>query len=253
MSGDYRLFQGTPAWSLAKAVLDEDTAQIKTEINKDKALINFREPRFGQPLLQMAVINKNYQSAKALLDLGANPNLQDHYWGKSPLMSAAGLGMGLGKAGSEPRFLQLLLKFGADPNAEENGPEKQGGLKTPLMLACRTSDLSYVKILVDAGADINHVNKYGESALGTGVVVTDNPDIVLYLLEKGADFSKPFSTYGLTIAEGLRYWRFDLNSDRYRKKMQIVAFLKKNKIDYWKTKIPDEYLNQYPKAYLEKY
>jgi len=64
---DYRLFQDTPAWELAKAVEDEDIDKIKQEVSKNKSLLSFREPRLGQPLLTLAVLNKNYQSVKTLL------------------------------------------------------------------------------------------------------------------------------------------------------------------------------------------
>lgn len=35
--GDYRLFQNTPAWDLAKAVQDENEGEINKILSKDKA------------------------------------------------------------------------------------------------------------------------------------------------------------------------------------------------------------------------
>jgi uncharacterized lipoprotein NlpE involved in copper resistance len=36
LGNDYRLFQNTPAWELAKAVQDEDILKIKEEITQKK-------------------------------------------------------------------------------------------------------------------------------------------------------------------------------------------------------------------------
>lgn len=55
------------------------------------------------------------------------------------------------------------------------------------------------------------------------------------------------------ITDIMRDWLFDLNSKEYKAKMELANFLKKNGLDYWKTKIPEQYLDEYPKAYLEKY
>ncbi len=46
---DYRLFQNTPAWELAKAVEDENTPKIKEEISKNKSLLSFGEPLLVRP------------------------------------------------------------------------------------------------------------------------------------------------------------------------------------------------------------
>lgn len=55
------------------------------------------------------------------------------------------------------------------------------------------------------------------------------------------------------ITDDLRNWCFDLGSDKYKKKMQIVDFLRVHGMDYRKTKIPEFYYNTHNKEYLEKY
>jgi hypothetical protein len=193
LGNDYRLFQNTPAWELAKAVEDEDIDKIKEEVSKNKSLLSYREPRFGQPILMMAVMNKNYNSVKTLAELGADPNMQDNYEGSSPLMEAARIGGGgFVHTDDDPRYLELLIKHGGDVNEEEKGPRKQGNAvrETPLLIACDEGNLQYAKILVNAGANVNYVNEYGSNTL-YGAIVAENPDLVLYLLEKGADFKRP--------------------------------------------------------------
>ena len=256
LEGDYRLFQNTPAWTLTKAAADGDTSGIRNEILKNKSLLSFREARFGQSLLKLTVMNKDYKSVQTLLELGADPNMQDLYSGDSALMEAANIGtMGIE---ADPRFLRLLLKYGGNPNLEEKGPHSRG--ETSLTFALGNGNLEYVKILVDAGANVNFVNEYNRILLGDACIaaqLTGNPDFVSYLIEKGADYKRPFLTtvsgdkYYITNA--MRDWRFDLGSEAYKKKMQLVDFLKKNGMDYRTTKIPEQYLNDYPKEYLEKY
>ncbi|WP_426670492.1 ankyrin repeat domain-containing protein [Mucilaginibacter sp. McL0603] len=260
LGGDYRLFQNTPAWELAKAVKDEDTSKIKEEISKNKSLLNFGEPRFGQTLLLMAVKTLKFESAKTLVSLGANPNDQDKYDGSSPLMEAAHINfLGNDTYGSDPRYLKLLLEHGGDPNAEQKGTRRKGnGTRyTPLLRACAIGNFDYVKILVDAGANVNYNNEFSMSPLGEAVIVGSNPDVVIYLIEKGADYKRSLLTTvsgkKLYITDILRDWLFDLGSDKYKKKMELVDFLKKNGMDYWKIEIPEQYLDDYPKSYLEKY
>ncbi|MDP9046695.1 MAG: ankyrin repeat domain-containing protein, partial [Bacteroidota bacterium] len=201
-----------------------------------------------------------YESVKTLVSLGADPNSQDKYDGSSPLMAAAKiLLIDENNYGSNPKFLKLLLEHGGDPNAEEKGVRRKGNNTryTPLLRACGTGYLEYVKLLVDAGANVNYNNEYGMNPLGGAVMFSRNPDMVIYLIEKGADYRRPIypaiNGKAIYITQGLRNWRFDLGSQEYKKKMQLVEFLKKNGMDYRKTKIPSEFLDSYPKKYLEKY
>ena len=61
-----------------------------------------------------------------------------------------------------------------------------GGELTPLVYATRANDLDTVKVLLEAGADINQVTGYGWSPL---LVATQNRYYKLrrYLIERGAD------------------------------------------------------------------
>lgn len=257
LGNDYRLFQNTIAWELTKAVKDGDTTKIKEEVKKNKSLLAYREPRFGQSLLQLAVKNANYDSVKILLELGADPNMQDLYNGESPTMAAADIGVN--GAGADSRFLKLLLKSGGNPNAVEKGGQHNLGY-TPLIIACNNSNLEYVEVLVEAGANVNFTTEDNETALEAAVNsagIIDDPDIAIYLIKKGADYKYSFLIRNngekVYITDAMRDWRFDLGSDAYKKKMWLVDFLKKNGMDYWKTKIPEQFLNDYPKEYLEKY
>ena len=257
---DYRLFEGTPAWELSNAVRSQDTIQIMAIVSKNKALLESREPKFGQTLLLMAVKTLKFESVRTLVLLGADPNAQDTYDGTSPLMEAADITfLGNDTYGSDPRYLKLLLEHGGDPNAEQKGVRPKGNSTrfTPLLKACRTHNFDYVKLLVEAGANVKYNNEYGMTPLGEAALIGRNPDIVIYLIEKGADYKRSLLTtingQKLYITDFMREWRFDLGSEEYKKKMQLAEFLKKNGMDYWKTPIPKEFIPDYPKEYLEKY
>ncbi len=233
LGSDYRLFQNTPAWELAKSVEDGDTNSIRLAAKKNKGLIDYREPVYGQTLLKIAVYNRNYNSVKALLESGADPNKQDTHDKMSALMVAAGLGQDgivppYGNA--EPRYLKILLKYGGDPNAgqKELKLNVDSTFFTPLLLACRSGILEYVKILVDAGADVN-LGKVGYNALDQATV-SENPNIVMYLLEKGADFRQPLYTNvkgeKKYLLDALSIWHFKKGSEEYKKQMEIIKFLR---------------------------
>lgn len=227
---DNRLFKGTPAWDLAKAVDNEDTTKIVSIITRNKALLESREPKFGQTLLQMAVKTLKFESVKALVLLGADPNSTDTYDGSSPLTDAAGIDfLGHDTYGSDSRYLKILLEHGGNPNLEGNGAERS--TPTPLVVACKKGQLDYVKILLNAGANINALDKYGSSPLESacmGAAIYRKPEVVIYLIEKGADYKRPFSNgiHGgnYYITNDMRYWRFDPGSDEIKRKCSWWIF-----------------------------
>ena len=55
---DYRLFQNTPAWELAKAVEDENTEQIDKIVSENPELINYQESKYGETLLMLTIMNQ---------------------------------------------------------------------------------------------------------------------------------------------------------------------------------------------------
>lgn len=143
---------------------------------------------------------------------------------------------------------------------------------TPLLEACRssnrgTSPIEKVKLLVDAGADINYKNEYNQFVLKEALV-QNNYDVAWYLLNKGAAYAyeffdrEKFNKGGgkLYIANVLREDLLPLDSKEYEYKMKIVNFLKEKGIDYRNLPIPEYVVKEakkvYPKnwrEYLEKY
>lgn len=259
---DYRLFQSTPAWELAKAVKTGDIKKIQEEVIQKKVSVDYIESRFGNTLLMMAIYNSKYESVKTLLELGANPNLHDTYKGETAVIVAAG--------NDDPKYLKLLLDYKGDPNSVEdvfsdpNGKMDQSRYsaltKAVLPSLMGKKNLENVKLLVEAGADINYTKKgIIQSALAVALI-QDQMDVAMYLIEKGADYTKPIT---LTVIEGedisvlqiLRKSIIDLDSEQYKKKMEVIAFLRTKGLDYDKEPIPEgtiEYMkNMFPDNWQE--
>lgn len=267
MGNDYRLYQSTPAWALAKAVEAGDIEKIKEEVLQKKVSVDHQESRFGQTLMMLAIFNSEYDSVKTLLELGANPNQHDKFKGKTPVIVAAG--------NADPKYLKLLLAYKGDPNSIENvfsGPKKRinSGRNSALTKAVLPSvmvkkNLENVKLLVEAGADINYTKKGIIQTALAEALIQDQMDVALYLMEKGADYTKAITPTAIegadvTVLQILRKSIIDFDSEQYKKKMEVITFLKSRGLDYYKEPIPEgtiEYMkNMYPdnwQEYVKRY
>lgn len=263
---DYRLFQNTPAWDLAKAVWDEDLVEITRLVREKKVNLNYQEPRFGMPLLMLTVLNEQYKSCEKLLELGADPNQHDTYDGSSAIIEAASIN---GTVSDNTDFLKLLLQYKANPNDVEIGKRRSDNLgrATPLLKACSSgnkivSPLAKVKVLVDAGADINYYGEFEKSPL-SAALLADNYDVVVYLLHKNVNYKRPIfirDNKALYIQDVLRENVFPLESKEFKYKLEIIACLSKVGIDYRSIPVPafvvEKIKKMYPdnwKDYLAKY
>jgi len=256
---DYRLFQKTPAWELAKAVWDDDFKKINELTKKDKNLINYQEPKYGQTLLFLTMWHNQKETFKLLLSLGADLNIHDTYDGASPIIKACEYGFNI-------EFAMILLRHGANPSDIEIGKRREGNSTryTPLMAAAESGNIDLVELLVNKGANLNYKNEFGRSALN--VAITQGKyDVILYLLKNRVDYRMPTSqnedqhkTY--YIEDELQYMLPELNSSEYKTKMLIVDFLKGKGVIYKRVPVPEYVLKQmkdrYPnnwQEYLEKY
>lgn len=245
---DVRLFKG-PAFKLAKAVSRQQPAQIQRIIKSRPALVNYQENRFGQTLLEFAAQSNLSISAKALLEAGANPNIPNKFDGRTPLIAAA-------SNFESSELVRLLLSHGANPGVMSQ-PVAVGQHATTALIEAAGHRLESVKLLVDAGADINAVtvdNNFAlNQALGFGRL-----DIVRYLiLEQHADVKRHFAVSldgdTIRIAEEFKRLVYPLESDKYQKKMELVHYLESLGIDYRNAKTPKHYYKIYSKDFLMKY
>jgi len=197
-----------------------------------------------------AIYNNQYDSCKTLLELGASPNLKNTDYGSNSVIYAAN--------NKDPKYLVLVLKYKGNPNSIETAPTKDGdqARKAALNAAISydTSSFKKVRLLVEAGANINYSNNgpevYTNLPLADAIKV-QKMDIVLYLLEKGANYNGVIYTridgQQVFILEALRQCLIDLDSEQYKYKLKVITFLKKRGLDYSKEPLSDYILNDIKK------
>jgi ankyrin repeat protein len=189
-------------------------------------------PKNGVSALILAVENAHFDLAALLVKAGANPN--DERSGYTPLHTLTWVrkpNRGDDPAGQPPptgsgkmtslEFARFLVASGAKVNARlESGPSGGGRLgmpgATPLLLAAKTADLSYMKLLVELGADPLLSNRDGctplMAAAGIGTLAPDEeagtePEAlaaVEYLLSLKADVNT-VDKNGETAMHGAAY------------------------------------------------
>ncbi|WP_207140271.1 ankyrin repeat domain-containing protein [Rhodovibrio salinarum] len=139
------------------------------------AATDLREDKYGNTALLIATRRGADRTVVALLDHGADPNVQDHADGNTPLINAASAPFGLAAS-----IADTLLQAGAAPDvAAHDG-------FTPLMAAARTGSLAMVDQLLAAEARVDRQNTSGETALMLAAA-SGQTAALDRLLEAGAD------------------------------------------------------------------
>lgn len=268
---DYRLFQQSPAWELAKAVEDEDAAKVKEIVTINPELINYQEDKWGMTLLMVSTARQQIGAFNILLDNGADVSIHERLSGESAIHIAA--------KNNKTELVKQLLRHGANPN-DVSGPcaeENHGYITTPLMSAVNNGRIDMVKFLLDNGADINQkIGKYKRTVLYSAISV-EELELVLFLLENGADFKSPICyrpNYSIPselvdpndigepiyLVNDLRTLNCEIGTTLHKQKMKVVDFLSKHGVDYKSVPVPpfvQEYAKEnYPSSwqkYLEEY
>jgi ankyrin repeat protein len=138
--------------------------------------------------LRAAALGNDTETIRIMVDAGVDVNAGD-LPGITPLMMAAGW------SGNLPA-VKILLAKGAKVNAvsapvmglpSKNGPS-EFGLLTPLLMAAPFGPPELIRVLLDAGADVNAKDVRGMTPLMLALA-TDRQDraIIGMLLEHGAD------------------------------------------------------------------
>ena len=150
-----------------KAVRNNDLAEVK-QILTDKSAVNKADSRATTPLHYAAAFG-SLESVKLLLEAGADVNVRNAA-DATPLVLAA----------PSPQKVAALLAKGADPKLAT----KAG--RTALLVAAATpSAAESVKMLLDAGADVNALDQRGGSAL-MEATNAGRADVARLLIERGA-------------------------------------------------------------------
>jgi ankyrin repeat protein len=212
-------------------------------------------PRKGMSALMLAVENGHFELAVELLKAGANPN--DQRSGFTPLHALTWVrkpNRGDDADGQPPptgsgslsslSFARQLVSRGADVNARlHKGASGRGRLNltgaTPFLIAAKTADVPYMRLLIELGADPLLPNKDSctplMAAAGIGTLAPDEEAgteaealaAVDYLLEVGADVNT-MDDNGETAMHGAAYKSLP-------KMVQLLAG-KGAKIEVWNRK-----------------
>jgi hypothetical protein len=129
-----------------------------------------------QALIQ-ALYDKQYDIAKLLVLKGADAN-----GGKR-----AGTPVYLAAKVNNRSLLEFLVSNGASLDAAPL--DSKVTVDTPLLSAIYYGEIDAVRLLLESGAQVNHVNRYGNTPLDQAIKYTagDGQEIVRLLLKYGAD------------------------------------------------------------------
>ena len=128
---------------IQRACKEGDLKALEIVVTTNPSCINELDPKLGWAPLYRCTVYGIFESAEVLLQLGADPNIQNRL-GQAPLHQAS--------ENNNVTLIKLLLKFKANPNLQQNDGD------TPLHLACYKGYLDIVKLLLDEGADPNITN-----------------------------------------------------------------------------------------------
>ena len=261
--GNPGLFYGTPLYEVADAMSGlpyfRNEGKIIKLINEiPKEYINYQEGKFGHTIGHFALKTYNFKALRKLLDKGVDPNLMDKA-GKAIIIEINSSAYSY-KSPESLKTLKYMIKKGANVNLYS----KKAQFTTPLIEAAK-SNFENVKILVESGANPHFINEFGyvfKSPLSAALLYK-RIEIVNYLIfNQKVDFrtlkypmDSKFHPGEYEILHNLREMIFDLNSKEYREKMKLVAYLKTQGLDYWKTPIPDKVrsIPKFTQEYLSKY
>jgi len=167
---ELRIYAGLHA-----AAANGDTGAIE-QLVADGEKPNLQDSKSRTPLI-VAAFRRQHAAAQALLRLGANPNARDND-GFDALAIAA--------INNDLAMLKIALAGGADVQSTI-GFDKS----SPLISAAQLGFVDIVRALIEAKADVDHVNARGWTALITAVVLgngdKDHTAIVEALVKAGAD------------------------------------------------------------------
>ncbi|HEU5365185.1 MAG TPA: ankyrin repeat domain-containing protein [Hanamia sp.] len=173
---DFKLFKNTPVSQLATAVAKEDTEQMETILKDTSIKVDYHEPKFGNTLLMLAVVNNKQKSVKKLLEVGANPKEKDYYDNATSLIYACEYHLN----NCDTSILKMLIEQRANVNVIQNIDRVEDNCAhsfvktTPLMIAAKTGCLNIIQTLLNSGAAINAYTYYeGYGTLSKAITLSE--------------------------------------------------------------------------------
>ncbi len=231
-----RISKDDPIHLTQKDITDRTTVMALGVLLEAGVDINSQKSMEKTPLHGAARWNKNCDVVLALLNAGADVNAKEKKDGTTPLHLA-------GQAQNNSKRIKALLKAGADVNARDNDNATPlhwlAGIDTeleaitalldagadphvktnsglyPIHFLSMCSNLEVVMKLLDLGVDVNAQDSTGWTALHYATAWNDNPNVVIALLNAGADV-KIKNTDGQIPFDSIRFQQEFENTDAYR-------------------------------------
>lgn len=214
-----RLFRNKQVLALVEAAEHGDVPTIDCLVGQGVD-VNARGKAGATPLLR-ALVASNKDGYLALLKHGADPN-QHTVRGDTITHVAA--------EADSTYWLEQALKYSADPNSTNTGYPHCPGC-TPIFYAIFKERTENVQVLIDAGANLDHVDDDGYTPLYCACEGADY-DIIYALLKGGADYRLATSTRSNVIDHHFRgrkeEWALPEQRPWFRK---VVAFLEEQGVD----------------------
>ena len=175
-----------------EAVADNDVGKINAMLDADGTLINDRLGCGGDPCTPIhvaagfnGVVGDDLSAAKLLIERGADVNMKDTQYQRTPLHLSKNLNLS-----------KLLVDNGADVEAKNIFGQ------TPLnsLVSDIYSSIPQIDLLLEHGADINSQNSYGNTPIMWQFLMLRRPDprfkkkyedTARYLIKRGADVNIP--------------------------------------------------------------
>ncbi|MFZ7143529.1 ankyrin repeat domain-containing protein [Avibacterium avium] len=182
---------------MAKSIYQNDISKVEKLIKEGIDINEVSEENTMTYLMYSVMLDNRFEIAELLLKYNADPNkvskiLDDKYeLYYLPLTSVS--------VNKSIQYMELLLKYGANPNDFYRG---KWGIELNAMPAINSAVRSAyilnkwdrkdfmndikarIELLLEYGADINSIGAMGKTVVEWA---ESNPEIVLYLMDKGAD------------------------------------------------------------------
>ncbi|MCW8091132.1 ankyrin repeat domain-containing protein [Alteromonas sp. ASW11-130] len=199
----------------AKYVSKENVEKIDTLASRGIDVNAVRKD--GMTLLFYALSKKNKKAFSKLLKRGASPNMQIKN-GDSVMNVAAVL--------DDNFYLKEALKHGGNPNVINSKSQLK---VTPIFDAIYNDKLSNVKVLVEAGADLEYENYKKHTPLLLSASI-NNWEITYYLLLQGANY-KQMSVWNTGLVFLLENNNIGRDAEMFPWREKVVEFIREKGVE----------------------